>query len=106
MNQCQTRRSTVEEQADIRVIKYLVWYCQVNGSVVNQALEAPVMVRVTQDVMTESIGKISLRTVNRVLAQLEKKQIIHVKKGKIRISPEQYIQMSDLLKTRVYAEKI
>lgn len=97
LEQCQSRRSTVVQQSDIRVVKYLVWYCQVKGGASEKGLSAPLTVRATREVMTESIGRISLRTVNRILSQMEREKRIDIVKGKIRVSPEQYRAMLDTL---------
>ena len=97
LQQCQTRRTTVVEQADIRVIKYLTWYCRMNGNMSGTDLSRPLTVRVTRDTMTESIGRISLRTINRILSQLESKQLISIVKGKVCIRPEQYRQLNKIL---------
>lgn len=95
--QCQTRRSTVVDRSDIRVIKYLVWYCQVKCGASSDKPPGPVTVRVTREAMTEAIGQISLRTVNRILSRMEKEDLIDIRKGKIYIRSEQYLQMAEIL---------
>lgn len=101
LEQCQARRSTVVQQSDIRITKYLVWYCQVKGGASKEGLPSPLIVRATREAMTESIGRISLRTVNRILSQMEQEGKLSIVRGKVRISPAQYQAMLDTLESYI-----
>ncbi len=99
ISQCRTRRSTVVDSSDIRVIKYLVWYCQANGHTFDSQQPRPMTVRITREAMTGAIGQISLRTVNRILSQLEGEGRIGIVRGKVQIRPQQYRDLLETLKS-------
>lgn len=90
LRQCRRRRSTVMDQSKIRVIKYLLWYCHIEGGA-GETLPRYLTVRITRDAMTEAIGQISLRTVNRILSQLREEGVVSIVRGKLYIRPEQYL---------------
>ena len=97
IEQCRVRRSTVADPSNIRVMKFLVWLCRTEGGA-KETMPRPLTVHVTRDTMTEAIGHISLRTVNRILSQLRDEGFVSIVRGKPCIRPEQYLLLSKALK--------
>ena len=90
LRQCRRRRSTVMDQSKIRVIKYLLWYCHIEGGA-GETLPRHLTVRITRDAMTEAIGQISLRTVNRILSLLREEGVVSLVLGKVFMSRDLFL---------------
>lgn len=86
------KRYVEGESPEMRLLSYFVWYCREN-----MKEEKTVLVMKTRDEIAEEIGGISVRTINRKLAQFVELGLISVSHGKIRITRGQFEQIEQYI---------
>ena len=79
-------RSASGQPTRQRIIEYLRWYYEVESK---DGVTA-VLLRKTREEITEDLGHISLRTLNRYIAELEEAGLFTIVRGKIQITQKQY----------------
>ncbi len=87
------RRSSLQKNT-YRLLEYLEWYYAKNITPGQKG----VLVRKTREEMLNDIGGLSLRSLNRYIAELVEKETVSIYKGKIRITEKQYKQIQRELK--------
>lgn len=93
--QGRSSRSAVGQSSYQRILEFLNWYY----AVVGKQQETIVKVQLTREQMVDEIGGISLRSLNRYLAQLSKEGLISLNKGKVQISQEQHAKIVEIIRS-------
>ena len=86
MNQAMHSRSASCQPTRQRILEYLCWYYEVE----RKDSGTTVLIRKTREEITEDLGHISLRTLNRYISELEDVGLFSIVRGKIQIAQKQY----------------
>lgn len=89
-------RSAVSNSNSVRILEFLRWYFHryAGGESGN------VLVQMTRQTMVSEIGGLSLRSLNRYLAQLQEQSLIGMYKGKVQITQQQYARIVEALEEK------
>jgi len=91
--QNRANRSTSGRTSYHRILDYLHWYYTDQ----EECQEPPVRIQLTRESMVDEIGGISLRSLNRYLAQINREGLISLNKGKVQITQEQHEKIVEII---------
>ena len=86
MKQAAHSRSASSQPTHQRILEYLRWFYEVERKDSGSA----VLIRKTREEITEDLGHISLRTLNRHISEMEDMGLFTIVRGKIQITQKQY----------------
>lgn len=93
LGQNRFNRSAADRTSYYRILDFLNW-CYISQE---EYQEPPVKILMTRENMVDEIGGISLRSLNRYLAQINKEGLISLNKGKVQITQEQHEKIVEII---------
>ncbi len=93
LTQNRTNRSASGRPSYHRILDFLNWYYIDQ----EEYQDPPVKIQMTRESMVDEIGGISLRSLNRYLAQINKEGLISLNKGKVQITQEQHEKIVEII---------
>ncbi len=93
LTQNRTNRSASGRPSYYRILDFLNWYYMEQ----EEYQAPPVKIQLTRENMVDEIGGISLRSLNRYLAQINREGMISLNKGKVQITQEQHEKIVEII---------